>query len=82
MKQIKTSLVLFLFLALRVSAQHSSDYVQYMFNGLLINPAYAGSADALNITSLYRKQWVGINGAPANIMLSAHSPLKNKKVCI
>jgi type IX secretion system PorP/SprF family membrane protein len=67
-------------LCLSVRAQHNSDFMQYMFNGLLINPAYAGSTDALNITSLYRNQWAGLPGAPVTAVLSAHAPLKNKKV--
>jgi type IX secretion system PorP/SprF family membrane protein len=58
--------------------QNSTDYIQYMFNGLLLNPAYAGSHDALNATALYRKQWTGIAGAPVGIAVSAHTPLKNK----
>lgn len=63
-----------------VCAQHNSGYSQYMFNGLLINPAYAGSQDALNITALYRKQWTGFDNAPNTLSFTAHTPLKNKKV--
>lgn len=81
MKNIKFILILLLFL-LKVKAQHNSDYVQYMFNGLLLNPAYAGSHDALNITTLYRNQWLGMPGAPVSALVSAHSPLKNKKINI
>ena len=39
-------------------------YSQYMFNMLHINPAYAGSRAADNITLLYRNQWIGLAGAP------------------
>lgn len=63
-----------------LKAQHNSNYVQYMFNGLILNPAYAGSQEALNLTGLYRKQWMGINGAPTEALFSIHSPLKNKNV--
>jgi type IX secretion system PorP/SprF family membrane protein len=61
-------------------AQHAAHYSQYMFNGLLLNPAYAGGQEALNVTALYRNQWAGINGAPKVISFSAHSPLKNKRL--
>jgi type IX secretion system PorP/SprF family membrane protein len=61
-------------------AQHNGEYLQYMFNPLLINPAYAGSQDALNLTGIYRNQWLGIEGAPVTISFGAHTPLKNKKV--
>jgi type IX secretion system PorP/SprF family membrane protein len=57
-------------------------YSQYMFNGLALNPAYAGSRDVLNITLGYRNQWVGFDGAPVTQTLSAHSPLRNDKVAL
>jgi type IX secretion system PorP/SprF family membrane protein len=47
---------------------------------MLINPAYAGSQGALNFTSIYRSQWTGMEGAPENISVGIHSPLRNKKV--
>lgn len=65
-----------------MNGQYTSSYAQYMFNGLLLNPAYAGSNEALNITTLYRNQWLGLPGAPVTAALSAHSPLKNKKMNI
>lgn len=75
------SIGIFLFvLAFHASAQHNSVYSQYMFNGLLLNPAYAGSRDALDLSALYRKQWLGFNGAPSTITFAAHAPLKRKKV--
>src|SRR4051812_34139745 len=49
-----------------------------MFNGLLLNPAYAGVNEALDATLLYRKQWTGINGAPTTISFGAHAALKNR----
>lgn len=58
-------------------AQHSSIYSQYIFNALVINPAYAGSQNALDVTALYRNQWLGIDGAPRTISFAAHSPLRN-----
>ncbi|MCJ0742854.1 PorP/SprF family type IX secretion system membrane protein [Pedobacter montanisoli] len=47
-----------------VRAQHEVIYSQYMFNNLLINPAYAGYKEDINITLLNRNQWVGIKDAP------------------
>ncbi|MGZ3862874.1 MAG: PorP/SprF family type IX secretion system membrane protein [Bacteroidia bacterium] len=61
-------------------AQHNAMFSQYMFNGLLINPAYAGSNDVLNATAIDRIQWTGFDGAPKTLSFSLHSPLKNKKV--
>lgn len=73
-------IVIFLFFTVRFFSQHNSNYSQYMFNGLLLNPAYAGSNDALNLTTLYRKQWLGLDGSPTTITFSGHMPLKNKHI--
>jgi type IX secretion system PorP/SprF family membrane protein len=61
-------------------AQNNTQYAQYMFNGLLFNPAYAGSHDALNVTALYRDQWSGVDGAPRGVSVTGHTPLKSKKL--
>jgi type IX secretion system PorP/SprF family membrane protein len=53
-----------------------------MFNGLAINPAYAGSHNALSATALARFQNVGLRGAPNTQTFSAHSPLVNKRVAV
>lgn len=55
-------------------------YSQYMFNGLVLNPAYAGSSDGLSATALYRNQWVGVEGAPVTQTLSMHAPVRNEQV--
>jgi type IX secretion system PorP/SprF family membrane protein len=68
------------FTILRVNAQHDNLYSQYMFNGLLVNPAYAGTNDVLSATAVYRNQWVGFDGAPKTGTFSLHTPLKNKKL--
>jgi len=46
-----------------------------MDNTLAINPAYAGSRDALTILALHRSQWVGFEGAPTTQTLTVHSPV-------
>ena len=55
---------------------------QYQLNGLAINPAYAGSLDALNIELHSRQQWVGFEGAPRTLTFTMHSPMRNKKVSL
>ncbi len=54
-------------------------FTQYMFNGLALNPAYAGSDETLNLTLLAREQWLGFDGGPANQMFSGHLPLGPQK---
>lgn len=63
-----------------VKAQQNPVFSQYMFNGLAINPAYAGNQDQLSATALYRKQWDNFEGAPSTQTLSAHSSVKNKNI--
>ena len=69
-----------LFSSVYARAQHDNLYSQYMFNGLLINPAYAGSNEALSVTAVNRNQWVGFDGAPKTSTFSLHTPLKNKRI--
>lgn len=56
-------------------AQQQPMYTQYMFNGLVLNPAYAGAQETFSATAIMRKQWVGMEGAPETQTFSAHSPL-------
>lgn len=60
-----------------VHAQTKPMFSQYMFNMLSINPAYAGNRNSLNVSGVYRKQWVGIPGAPSTGMVSVDSKLNN-----
>jgi type IX secretion system PorP/SprF family membrane protein len=72
--------MLLLVMPQRLSAQQASVYTQYVFNGLVINPAYAGSHDALSASSIVRKQWVGTGGSPFASTFTIHSPVNKKKV--
>jgi len=51
-------------------AQQDAQYSQYMFNGIYINPAYAGYKEQLNVHSFYRNQWTGITGSPKSMSLA------------
>lgn len=62
--------VIFLLMTRSVSAQQDAQYSQYMFNGIYINPAYAGYKEVLNVHSFYRTQWTGIQGAPRSMALA------------
>jgi len=75
-------IVIVLGVALHSYAQQHIMYTQYMFNGLAINPAYAGSHEDLNVTALVREQWAGLKGAPSTQTLAAHGQLKNNQAGI
>lgn len=66
--------------AIAAEAQFDPMFTQYMFNELVINPAYAGSRECLSTTAFYREQWVGLDGAPSTITASLHAPLMQQKI--
>ncbi len=76
MKKLLTALLIIM--ATGAFAQQDPLFSQYMFNKLAVNPAYAGSRDALTLDALYRYQWVNVPGAPQTFSASIHSPLKNQ----
>ncbi|WP_345208915.1 type IX secretion system membrane protein PorP/SprF [Mucilaginibacter gynuensis] len=51
-------------------AQQDAQQSQYMFNGIYINPAYAGYKENLNLHAFYRSQWTGIDGGPVSMSLA------------
>jgi len=78
MKKIKILLsVLGLLSITTMFGQQDPQYTQYMYNMNILNPAYAGSKGVGSIGLLARSQWVGVDGAPQTVTLSAHTPLGN-----
>ncbi|GAB3541487.1 type IX secretion system membrane protein PorP/SprF [Pontibacter brevis] len=61
-------------------AQQAPQYSQYIFNELVINPAYAGSKQILNINTTYRNQWTGFEGAPTTQTVSIDGPTNTKSL--
>jgi type IX secretion system PorP/SprF family membrane protein len=69
------SLGLFLVFAMTAIAQQDAMFTHYMFNTLDINPAYAGSRNAMSIVGIHRSQWTGFDGAPVTQSISMNTPL-------
>jgi type IX secretion system PorP/SprF family membrane protein len=93
MYKIKSTFILLLLIvAFNVKGQTSSEsdeitlgypvYSQYLHNGLIINPAYAGTRGAMSSFLSYRMQWMGTSGAPVIQSVSLHTPLKNDRVAL
>lgn len=82
MKEIKIVMVVALMLLLRspIWAQQNAQFSQYMFNGLYINPAYAGYKEQLYAHSFYRMQWVGFPGAPKTFTIGVDGTANNDKM--
>lgn len=64
------------------SAQQDVLTAQYLFNGLLINPAYAGASGTWETMAMQRLQWVEFDGAPNTSILSGHGSLANNELGI
>ncbi len=63
-------------------AQQDAEYSMYRYNGLYLNPAYAGSHDCFSATAMYRDQWVKIPGAPQSASVALHSPLPDEHIAL
>lgn len=66
--------------AIHASAQQDTQVSQYIFNGIYINPAYAGYKEDVYIQSYFRSQWVGITGAPKSFALAVDGSLNDGRV--
>jgi type IX secretion system PorP/SprF family membrane protein len=63
-----------------IYSQQDSQFTQYMYNTININPAYAGSRGKMSIFGLHRTQWVGLEGAPVTNAASIHTPISGSNI--
>lgn len=72
--------ILFFFLLIGGTSfgQQDEQMSMYLHNKLYLNPAYAGSRDAVSLAGVARFQWVNFKGAPNTQWFSAHAPFFNK----
>jgi type IX secretion system PorP/SprF family membrane protein len=62
---------------MKANAQQTIQFSQYVFNGLAVNPAYAGYKEDWTLNLSSRIQWVGINGAPQTETASIDGLINN-----
>lgn len=67
-------------ISLPARAQQEVMVSQYMFNQLLINPAYAGSHAYASGSLLHREQWMNVPGAPATSIAALDGPFMGQKM--
>jgi len=79
---IRYSLIIFVFFLVvdKSIAQQRPVQSLYMFDPILINPAYAGTQVQLSATAIYRNQWVNLEGAPKTLTTSVHSGFLKAKM--
>ncbi len=58
-----------------ISAQQVPMYSQYIMNGFLINPSFAGNDGYTTVNITAREQWVGLYGAPSTYAASFQTRL-------
>lgn len=78
MKKILAILTLIV-VAAGASAQQEIMISQYMFNSMVLNPAYAGSHPYWSGTILGREQWTQFDGRPRTQTLCLDGPIANRK---
>ena len=64
----------------QVQAQQESQFTQFMYNQLYLNPGYAGARNTTSLLALYRNQWLGFEGAPETKLVSFNTPLLNNRI--
>jgi type IX secretion system PorP/SprF family membrane protein len=80
MKQLYILISFLLIISFSVNAQQRPAISQYMFNGVLLNPAFAGGHNMLSATALHRDQWINFPGSPRMTNFSLHSSVRDGKV--
>jgi len=80
MKTLSTIILLISSIAFSCMAQQRPIQSLYMFDPLLLNPAYAGTQLQLSATAIYRNQWVNFPGAPKTFTASSHMGFKQNRV--
>lgn len=61
-------------------AQQDPMFTQYMFDKMLVNPAYVGSSNWIVATAKYRNQFVGVPGGPSTTTFTFHAPIEKKNL--
>src|SRR5690606_11554082 len=73
-------IIILILISEHIIAQQKVQFTQYMFNNLVINPAYAGADEALSLTFIQRSQWSGVDKSPTTQTLSGHTLFKQKQI--
>jgi type IX secretion system PorP/SprF family membrane protein len=77
MKNAWIFLVAFVATSWTAAAQQQLRRSQYVTNTYLANPAVAGTEPGMVLSSTFRHQWAGFEGAPSTMLLSGHQALPN-----
>lgn len=75
---MKKTILVFIALAFYINAkaQQERQVSHYMYDLVSVNPGSAGSSDMISTHAIMRQQWVGIEGAPRDIILNLDAPFR------
>lgn len=78
MKKISLTVLLLCLISgnLRLLGQNEPVFSQYMYDRMLINPAYAGSSNWIVGSLKYRNHMHGFEGAPTTSLFTAQAPMQ------
>jgi type IX secretion system PorP/SprF family membrane protein len=80
MKRTLCFLLVFAGVSMVAVAQQDPLYSQYLNNPFVLNPAYAGLTNNLNLAASFRQQWAGFEGSPKTINGNGHISLFDNKM--
>jgi hypothetical protein len=78
MKKLILSIIAFATIAVTAKAQDEAIFSHYVVNPMLINPAYAGFNDNVQVFGHLRNQWSGFQNAPKTYALTVDLPMTEK----
>jgi type IX secretion system PorP/SprF family membrane protein len=77
MKQVL--FLIFITFSVGIKAQQIPQYSQWFWHQFALNPAHAGIKQCEDVKTLFRTQWLGLEGAPNQGFLTFAAPLKSKQ---
>lgn len=80
MKNITLTIIAAILPFIKLFAQQDPQYTRYMFSNAIINPAHIAKQQAkkLSVSTIYRNQWLGMDGSPKSYLLNAYGSISKK----
>ncbi len=73
-------IILLPLIPLKAQSDYFPYFNQYRFDGMVMNPAFAGSRDLMSVSMFYKQKLREFEGGENYQTLSVHTPLKNYKL--
>lgn len=75
----KLSVIIFLFVSAVGFSQQIPQYSQWAQHQFAMNPAHAGIKKCIDLHTVFRGQWLGLEGAPYSGFVTGSIPLRSKR---